>query len=367
MAMSSLLLIPMIKNKTHSGDSSPRTINQGDHIYIYTEPKPMYQSMWSVWDSKWYISIAEDGYSNQKYPYRTTDNKGFMPLYPILIWLFSTFILLGNSHLAGFLISNIFLILSFYFLKKFVESEERLKDKVNIENTYLYLLFFPTSYFLSSIYPESLFLFLSILTFYLINKNKIIWACIVIGLAFITKVFGIFLLIPLGFYIFKNKKIIPLKKLISYILTLSVIPLSYLFYMFKVSNDALAYLHIQEAFFRHNWVNPLQTIFIDIFCNTSSQTLLHGLITIFALVVIVLGHKIIKLEYLLYSLCYILFTPLTGMVNGNARYIASLFFIPIILSVIIKSENIKLIYVYIISFIQGFIFIWWLIGSGFTS
>lgn len=366
MALFCTLLTPMLKQSIQRGNTN-WSMFQGDHTYQYAEPESLYQNMWAVWDSKWYISIAEDGYSNQRYPYENIDNKGFLPVYPFLIWLLANILLFGEYHIAGIVVSNIFLILSFYILKKFIESDEKLKDKVNIKNTYLYLLYFPTSYFLSSIYPESLYLFLSILSLYLINKNKILLACLSIGLASMTKIFGIFLLIPLLFYLFKNRNKINPYKLISFGISLSIVPIIYLTYTYIISGDFFAYMHIQESFFRHEWSNPLTVIFTELAGKINPQIILHGFATIFGLIVLISGYKLLKIEYMLYSLSYILFTPVTGMTNGNARYIASLFFIPIILGSYIKNEDTKIIYVYTIAFIQGLIFIWWLVGAGFTS
>ncbi len=354
-----LTLIPIIRVEKLGGNGS-FDMFQGNHIYKYTEPENTLINMWSIWDSKWYISIAEDGYSKQKYPFKDIDNKGFMPLYSILIFILSSFLFL-NSHLAGIIISNILLISSFYFLNKLIKSDIRLTDKIDINDTYLYILFFPTSFFLSSIYPESLFLLLSILVFYTINIKRIYLTCIFIGLAFITKIYGIFLIIPLIIYILRNRNIINIYKLIKYIIILSIIPIIYLLYMLYISNDALAYMHIQKQFFDHAWINPIVTIYNSLLTN-NFHNILNSVMTIFSISILILGIRVVDYSYILYGLIFTLFTPFTGMVTGNTRYLASLFILPIILSIIIKENNYKMLYIGIMSFIQGFIFIWWILG-----
>lgn len=359
-------LLPQLKNPIQKGNGD-FDIFQNDHIYTFKEDKNILKNMWTVWDSKWYISIADEGYSTQKQPYKKIDNKGFMPLYPLLLSIISNFLLFGDTVLAGIIISNFFLILSLFILKKFVESDEKLKDKLKINDAYLYLLFFPTSYYLSCVYPESLFLFLSIFSLYLINKNKILWSSLIISLTIITKIYGLFLLIPFAFFIYKNKSKISIKKISLSLLLISSIPLLYMLYMYYTVNDLFAYMHIQDLFFGHYWSNPIETILLDVYFRLNTQSFINGIATIIGLIILFLGRKLIKIEHILYSLAYIIFTPITGMTSSNFRYMSGLIFIPIILSLYIEKEDNKLLIIYIMSFIQGFTILWWFIGSTFMA
>jgi len=366
LACSSFFLFPYLKETTLFGNKDVR-IQQGDHVYDYVDGDIAVKSMWSVWDSKWYISIADDGYSNQRPPYQFIDNKGFLPLYAVLIGFVSRVFVFGDTILAGIIVSNIFLILSLWMIKKFTESDEQLKDSVKINHIYLYILFFPLSYYLSSVYPESLFLFLSTASLYFLNKKKLKSASMLIGLSMITKIYGGFLMIPWLFYVLREKKNISIKQIVSSLALIGIFPLLYLLHMYQVSGDIFAYSNIQNTHFGHYWGNPLEAIILDIFFRGNIQSLLNGVTTVFGITLIFFGIKRMKIEYSLYSLAYLLLPPLSGTTNSNARYMTGLVFIPILLSLCVKKEESRYILIYIFSCIQGFTILWWVVGAPFVA
>ncbi len=366
-SFSCLLLIPMLKIPQHGGFSNKKIYQGNDNYYQYIVPENHIKKIFSPWDSIWYISIAEEGYSEQKKPYEKIDNKGFLPLYPILIYIFSNIFFMGETVLTGIILSNIFLILSFYVLKKFIHSETNLKDKVVINEVYLYILLLPTSFYLSAVYPESLYLFLSIFSLYLLNKNKLILASLIMGLTFITKIYGIFLIIPFVFYIYRNRKKIKLQTYFLSGLAMTLPMTIYLIHIYYVSGDLFAYMNIQNKFFNHTWSNPIEIIFLDMFYRMNVQKLFNAIATVVGIFIILLGYKKIKIEYIIYSLMYLLFAPTTGMTSSNARYILSIFFIPIILSILIKKNEYKILSFSALAFIQGFVLLWWIVGSGIVA
>lgn len=362
-----LTLAQTTKSSLMRGDSSMFTIYQGDHIYTYTQPESAPLSMWAVWDTKWYISIADDGYSKQEYPFQKIDNKGFLPLYAILLMIFGNLLFFGNFFLAGVVISNIFLILGIFLLFRLIRNDSDLSKHIHKpQDVFFYILTFPTAYILSAIYPESLFLFLSIAVFYAVHKNKIYTALILFGLACMTKTFGIFLSIPIVIHIYKHKKHIHLTQLISYIFVVFMIPIAYCAYMFYISGDAFAYIHIQEKFFSHSWTNPFVEIFRSTFMGNFSQ-LWNGWFSLVTLIVLIVASKRIPISYTLYGIAVVLFTPTTGMVLGSSRYIASLFILPLALASLIKHEETKFGVLTLFSVLQGFAIFWWVTGAGFVS
>lgn len=155
------------------------------------------------WDSEWYINIVETGYSCQP---QELCNAVFFPLYPLLIKLFS-FLPGVNYYSAAFLISNLAIfgaVIVFYNLLLLKYSPQIAQRAV------WFLLVFPTSFFLTAIYTESLFLFLSILCFYFGFKDKWKMAGIIGLLASFTRITGFLLFFPLLWEFFrKNKKFSP--------------------------------------------------------------------------------------------------------------------------------------------------------------
>lgn len=366
LALFSFTIIYQTKPDIEHGDSSTFALFQGDHTYTYIQPSSRLINMWSVWDTKFYVSIAEDGYSNQVRPYTQVDNKGFLPLYPLLMGILSVVFFSGNIHIAGIVVSNIFFILSFIYLKKLIESEEGLKDKIEVNDVLTYMLLFPTSMFLSAIYPESLFLFLSILVFYFIKKEKIFWACICFGLACITKVFGVFLIIPLFFYFLQKMGSIPFSKILTYVGGIALAPILYCVYMYGISGDPFAYKNIQEAFFGHSWQEPFSLIYRAM-ATGQMHTVWNGVFLLFALGVIVSQIKKIPISYSTYALVSILFNPFTGVLNGSSRYVMSLFVLPICLALLVKKPEQKVWMYALLATVQGFAIFWWILGIGFMA
>ncbi len=365
-ALSGIALSVYIKPGVRTGDSPSYTMVQNGQTYTYRQPTNKLLSMWSVWDTKWYVSIAENGYSTQKAPFTRTDNRGFLPLYAICLWVFGTFLFFGNIHLAGIVLSNIFLILALIYAKKLVEGEPKLKHEVNIKDMWWYVLLFPTSYYLSAIYPESLFLLLSILVFYLTQKKQFVWGIFLFTLACLTKTFGIFLCIPLFFGILTHRKDISLKKLFGYIGVSLILPLSYCIYMYYLSGNPFVYIRVQELFFRHSWREPFHTIVEGLY-SLSIPALWNCMYILFALAVIYLARKKIPTAYMVYGVVYVLFTPTTGVLEGSSRYMTSLFVIPVALASMVKSQEKKNVLLMTFSLIQGFAIFWWVIGVGFAS
>jgi Mannosyltransferase (PIG-V) len=149
---------------------------------------------WTRWDGVIYIEIAQVGYLE---PVRIN----FFPLYPFLMRVVA-FILnpfdSGNYltlAIAGIIISSVSMLamcLVFYRLavREFnVEVAQR---------SLLYLLIFPTGFFLWAVYTESLFLALAIGAFYAARTNRWLLAMFLAGFCVLTKNQGIFVPAALG-------------------------------------------------------------------------------------------------------------------------------------------------------------------------
>ncbi len=157
------------------------------------------QALWLMWqrfDSGFYLGIAQHGY----WPASTlhsASNWVFYPLYPLLISIVG-FLFGGSSDaysLAGLLISNVAALIAVSFLYLLVRNEF---GRQIATCTVLYLSLFPTSFYLSAIYPESLFLAFSIACIYYARKHYWWLAGLCGGLATLTRVQGILLLVPVA-------------------------------------------------------------------------------------------------------------------------------------------------------------------------
>jgi len=151
------------------------------------DPNSPFLSLWAKWDSQWYIQIARDGYWFQ--PLRQS-NVAFFPLYPLLVRLFAP--LVGdNLVLSGFVVSNLTFLLALIFLYRLAELE--LADRESARRTVFYLALFPTAFFFSAVYTESLFLLLSVATMFFARRQGWLAAALAGVLAAATRNLGVVL------------------------------------------------------------------------------------------------------------------------------------------------------------------------------
>lgn len=149
-----------------------------------TWPVATLWKQWQHWDSNFYLEIVTKGY-------RTLQHMAFFPLYPLLIRGLS--FITHNPLISGLLISNAAELVMFVVLYRLVEEEF---DGNRAFYTVLYFAIFPTAFFFSAVYTESLFLCLSTLTLYQIRRGRWGYAALCAGLASFTRPDGMFLLVP---------------------------------------------------------------------------------------------------------------------------------------------------------------------------
>ena len=104
--------------------------------------------VWQRWDTLQYQAIAKGGYD-------AFENALFVPpLYPLLMRGFGN-LLGGKTLLAGFILSNIFGVAALMAFQRLVFYE--FGDIKQARRATLYLLSFPTAFFIFAAYTESLF------------------------------------------------------------------------------------------------------------------------------------------------------------------------------------------------------------------
>ena len=142
---------------------------------------------WARWDAGWYLKIARRGYLPQD------GSVAFFPLYPFLIASLRL-LFAGNRLMTGIFISLTACLAAFYLLFRLVELEF---STGAARKSVLFLAVFPTSFFLQAVYTESLFLALTVGSFYAARRRRYFLAGVAAGLAALTRNTGVLLLIPL--------------------------------------------------------------------------------------------------------------------------------------------------------------------------
>ena len=139
--------------------------------------------IWARWDSGWYLRIAEDGYG-------ADGTAAFFPLYPALVGGLGR-VFGGHFVLAGVVVSLAACLGAFLLLYRLAESRVGAEGA---RRTVLLLALFPLSLFLQAVYPESLFLLLSVGAFLVAERGRWPGAGMLAGLALLTRPAGIALL-----------------------------------------------------------------------------------------------------------------------------------------------------------------------------
>jgi Gpi18-like mannosyltransferase len=139
------------------------------------------------WDSVWYLAIARDGYADAP----DHAKAAFYPLYPLLVhaggWV------VRSQLVAGILVSLACFLGALVLLHRLAAIE---LGQAHARGAVLLVAFFPTAFFFSAVYSESLFLLLSVGTVLAARRGRWAWAGIAGGLAAATRNSGVLLLVP---------------------------------------------------------------------------------------------------------------------------------------------------------------------------
>ena len=145
---------------------------------------------WQRWDTTHYQAIASGGFDSFETAYFTP------PLYPALMsWTAPLFG--GNTMASGLFISGLaflgcLLVVHSLSLDEFGSEERSVR-------TVIYLAIYPAAFFLAAAYNESLFLLAVLLCFLFMRRGQWLPAGLAALLAFLTRIPGIFLAVPLAY------------------------------------------------------------------------------------------------------------------------------------------------------------------------
>lgn len=195
------------------------------------------------WDGYWYSLLANYGYGIYQ------ASAAFWPLYPLLLW-FTASITGWDTAVVGILISNIAFMFALILLYRLI----RIDFSESVARRTLWLIaFFPTAYYFSAMYTESLFLLVTVAAIYYGRTGRWGRAAIAVALAGLTRNTGVLVLIPLAVFIYRRYGWNP-KEWWNPGLKLSVAALSPLLFMFQLDSiwgDPLLMLSAQKGWARY--------------------------------------------------------------------------------------------------------------------
>jgi hypothetical protein len=204
-----------------------------------------FPDIWARWDSGYYLKIAATGYSSDAV------ELNFFPAYPALVRLLA----LGMLPLAwsGYLIANLAFAGAGLLLWRQVRREF---GEAVAWATLITLVVFPTSFFFSAIYTESLFLLFSVLVYRFSSRGQYFWTGAFVGLASLTRING-FLLAAIPLFDIVSKR--PARLWLRLITTslISGLGLSlYMIYLWLTQGSPLAFLAVQQTVMKRSITFP---------------------------------------------------------------------------------------------------------------
>jgi hypothetical protein len=202
--------------------------------------------MWARWDAEWYLAIAERGYRGQiaaGYDLRPA----LFPAYPMLVA--AVRLVVGNTLLAGLLVSNIALLLFLFALWRLMEMD--FGEEVAARAVWLYLLF-PSSIFLSGIYTESVMLAATAGAALAARRSRWVWAGLLAAVASLSRPVGVLALaLTLTEYLAARDyhwRRVRLGEALWLVLPSVAALAAYGYFAAETFGDPLAFMQVQQGF-----------------------------------------------------------------------------------------------------------------------
>lgn len=264
-------------------------------IFPYRNAKAypiLWLAIWQRFDANWYTSLAETGYGH------IPGDDHFPPLFPVLIRILMP--LFGSAFLAGLFISH---LATLFTIKLLYETFREWGNDNLAKRTTLFLLLYPTSFFLFSVYTESVFLVAALLSLRHMRNRSWAWAGFWAFCAISTRLQGAALLIPMLYLMWQDR---PLLRKPAHWFGLSLPGLAGIFYLFlrsqQVTEGAIPFVepewHARLVPPWETYVYAVQTLISGTF--TFIDFLNWAVVTLF-IILLVIGWRKIPLEYNLYT------------------------------------------------------------------
>lgn len=195
---------------------------------------------WLRWDTWWYVSIVEDGYSFSR---GDASNVAFLPGYPVAMALLKP--LLRQASLAGFVVSNLSFVAGVFVLWDWVRERASVAAA---ERAAIVLLLYPLSFFLNTAYAEAPFFLLCTLSLREADRGRWLAAGAFACLATLTRPMGLFLGVAFAWSYFRAFQVrrAPRFGLLAAFLPVAVL-IVYVGYLWRAYGTPFALLDAHKA------------------------------------------------------------------------------------------------------------------------
>ncbi|MFH1403831.1 MAG: glycosyltransferase family 39 protein [Candidatus Altiarchaeota archaeon] len=326
------------------------------HKTTRTYSQHVWLDIWGVWDSKWYLDIAKNGYSLAVRDRFGSVNVAFFPFYSTLIKLLER--LVGDYFISGLIISNICLIIACIFLYKLSRLDY---DEETALNSVKYLFLFPTAFIYSGVFTESTYLALVLTCMYYARREKWVIVGVLGYFTALTKAFGVLIILPLLYEYFKSIGF-DWRKIRKNILLMALIPLglsTLMYYHHQTFDKPIVFMEVQSTWGRH-LANPLTTLAAELKSKDEVRRF-ESYFWIATMLILISFWRKIRFSYLILSM-YTLVGPLiTGTVWSMPRFALVVFPMYMIFAIISRGRRMEAILATSM-LLQGFLMGLWAIG-----
>lgn len=316
--------------------------------YQSTKPYPnAWLSLWQRFDANIYMTISERGYG------QIEEDTHFPPLYPMLINIIASII--GDSYLAGLLISHLALLYSLKLLHKVFSNWG---NNSSGNRAIGYLLLYPASFFFFSVYTESLFLMTVLLSMGSMKNRSWAWAGFWTFCAILTRLSGMALMAPMLYLMWKDR---PFLHKLQHWIALSLPGLAVLLYLYlRATQMPEGIFPIAEPSWHARlvlpWESYLYAVKIILSGHFNYIDLLNLITATLFIILLLSGWKNIPIEYNLYSAFSLLIILIrivdTRAFNSMLRFSLALFPLFFALGLAGEDSRYRRIIVYTFAFLN---------------
>ena len=322
--------------------------------------------MWQA-DAAHYLDLSQRGYRHAPFDINNNHSQAFafFPLHPILLWLLSHVV--KDVILWGAALCNLFFFLALVLLYKLTLASGY--DDSAARRTIFYLAAFPVSYFFSAPFTESLFVFLTVASFYAARRERW-WVAGLVGLfASATRLTGVLLFPSLLLLSWQMYRTLEIRKIIGLLL----VPFglfAYMFYSWWLSGDAWAFKHASEAWGRKPtvfFIGPLIRFLLhpQNVAEAWNLHLLNAACVLLCFVCVYILARRREWALALYTLISIMLPLSSGVMQSFERYTMGFFPVFIALGIGVKSDYTDQAIRFVFVFLLGIMSV--LFAAGYTN
>ena len=290
------------------------------------------------WDAHHYIYLAKNWYATGG---DEANYIVFAPLYPLFVRVLGT---IFNNYLASaIVISNLAFIVAGAVFYKLL----RIDYSKNFSfNTVFLLSIFPTAYFFSLAYTESLFLLFVVLTLYFARKDMWLTSGAFSALAILTRHMGVILVPVILYELYKSKHQNPFKSLFAILIPPSISITIYLLINKYTLGNYFAFSSVLKTHWYKTFSLPwngirkaLNTAGGTFGTNSIMTGLVEAVFAITAWVLAVISFKKIRTSYAIYTLLGVLIFTSTGFLLSTPRYFLSIPTLFIVINTVLNKNK----------------------------